>query len=384
MHTAVLGTQWGDEGKGKIIDYLAKEHDIIVRCQGGNNAGHTVVVNGRKFAFHLLPSAVLYPNKTCVLGNGMVINPEALVEELDLLESVVGKEHAKILISDRAHIITPEHIESDKSHGKKIGTTGRGIGPAYTDKVSRKGIRYHSISELDFISPSIKERIAPLIADTAKFLYAQIRSGKKLLFEGAQATMLDIDHGTYPYVTSSNCTIGGIFTGSGIFTKEIKIVGVAKAYTTRVGEGPFPTELQDEIGELLRSKGEEYGTTTGRPRKCGWLDTVILRYAKRINGLDVLALTKLDTLTGIPEIKICNSYNCGKIKEIPADVNLLSAAVPHYVEVSGWREDISKCRTFNELPQNARDYVKRIEDLVEIKIEYIGVGPEREQMIEIF
>ncbi|MEK6968859.1 MAG: adenylosuccinate synthetase [Nanoarchaeota archaeon] len=381
MHTAVLGVQWGDEGKGKIIDFLAKEHDIIVRCQGGNNAGHTVVVGGQKYPFHLLPSAVLHADKICVLGNGMVINPEVLCKELENLKSKQS-EHAKIFVSNRAHLITSEHIQTDAEEGKNIGTTGRGIGPAYTNKISRKGMRYHNFKEAHQYEQFI-EKLQPMIVDTGFLLNQAIKEGKKLLFEGAQATMLDIDHGTYPYVTSSNCSVGGLFTGTGIFVKNIEIVGVSKAYTTRVGAGPFVTELFDNIGQQIRDVGHEFGTTTGRPRRCGWLDTVVLRYAKRINGLDYLAVTKLDILSGLPKIKICDDYfiEGNACKEIPADIRKLESAQPLYLELPGWNEDISKCRSFEELPVNAQKYLQKIEELVGVKIKYIGVGADRDDLI---
>lgn len=382
-HTAILGTQWGDEGKGKIVDYLARSHDIAVRCQGGNNAGHTVVIDGEKYPFHLLPSAVLHPRVTCVLGNGMVINPEVLVEELNRLESKVS-EHARILVSERAHIITPALIVEDQTKGKGIGTTGRGIGPTYQAKAARTGIRVSDFLKSEEFSQELRDRIKPLVADTSFFLHEQIFSyNRRILFEGAQATMLDIDHGTYPFVTSSSTTTGGIFTGSGIFVPNIKIIGVAKAYTTRVGNGPFPTELTDNQGDILREKGHEYGTTTGRPRRCGWLDLVVLRHSSRINGLNSLAITKLDILTGINPIKVCTGYFIeGKVisSQFPADLDIANKAEPIYQEFLGWDKDISQCKNFYDLPDNAKYYIRFIEHNTGLPVQYIGIGPERIQI----
>ncbi len=400
MHSAVLGTQWGDEGKGKIIDLVAKEHDIIVRAQGGNNAGHTVVINNVKYPFHLLPSAILHPDKICILGNGMVIDPDVLLSEIKNIKAKIGEEHAKLMISDRAHIIEKKHISSDKKKGKKVGTTGRGIGPTYADKINRSGKRYENHNG----------KLAKYVQDTSLFLFNEIKKGKTVLFEGAQATMLDIDHGTYPFVTSSNCTVGGFFTGTGIFVRDLNVIGVAKAYTTRVGEGPFVTELGDyeitkkekrdnsekllvkinnknasaqEIGRCVRLLGKEYGTTTGRPRRCGWLDTVILRYAARVNNLSNFALTKLDVLSGLKELKICDCYRIGKdfIREIPSDITKLQNAVPAYISMPGWDEDITKCRKFEKLPLNAQNYVKMIEELTGVPVKYIGIGPNRDEII---
>lgn len=382
-HTAVLGTQWGDEGKGKVVDHLADSHDIIVRCQGGNNAGHTVVVNGKRFPFHLLPSGVLYPQKICILGNGMVIDPTVLVEELDSLELRVS-EHAKILISDRAHIITSALIAEDQKKGQSIGTTGRGIGPAYEAKARRTGIRMLDFLKSDKFPCNLRERLRPLVTDTSFFLYGQMNNmGSKVLFEGAQGTMLDIDQGTYNFVTSSNTTIGGIFTGSGVFTRDIQVIGVAKAYTTRVGNGPFPTELNDEIGERIRNIGVEYGTTTGRPRRCGWLDLAVLHHSKRINDLNSFALTKLDVLTGIDPIKVCIGYSLEglPIRNFPADLNILERATPIYREFPGWTEDISHCRRFSSLPRQAKKYIRFIDQELNLPVDYIGVGPDRDQII---
>lgn len=381
MHTGVVGTQWGDEGKGKIIDFLAREHDIIIRCQGGNNAGHTIVVDGQRFPFHLIPSAVLYPDKVCVLGNGMVINPRVLVEELSRLESKV-EQHAKIVISSRAHVITSQHVQEDVENGKHLGTTGRGIGPAYRDKIIRAGTRMLDLQTFEEYKEEARI-LMPFVQDTSLFLYDALQQGKRLLFEGAQATMLDIDHGTYPFVTSSNTGVGGFFTGTGIFVKQLDVVGVVKAYTTRVGTGPFVTELLDSLGDSLREKGYEYGTTTGRPRRCGWLDTVVLRYAKRINAIDRFALTKLDVLTGLSEVKICDAYlfEGTEMKEFPADLKLLDGVTPVYTTLPCWTEDISRCRTFGDLPTNAQKYVCKIEQLTGVQVSFIGVGPGREALI---
>jgi len=380
MHTAVLGIQWGDEGKGKIIDYLASSHDVIVRCQGGNNAGHTVVVNGERYPFHLLPSAILHKNKTCVLGNGMVIDPEVLLKELNNLKEK-KIESANLFISNKAHIITQQHIEQDQANGKSIGTTGRGIGPAYASKITRTGLRFKEFikqnpyHELNFIFNNV--------IDTSLLLQKNLDQDKKILFEGAQATMLDIDHGTYPFVTSSNCSIGGIFSGSGIFVNDINVIGVSKAYTTRVGSGPFPTELLDDMGEEIREKGHEFGTTTGRPRRCGWLDTVVLRYSKRINGLSALSIMKLDILSGLKEIKICDSYlnDTTLVTEFPPSIEELENLKANYITLPSWEEDITACKNFEELPKNAQDFITKIEYLVGIPVKYIGVGPDRTQLI---
>ena len=380
-HTAILGAQWGDEGKGKLVDLLSAEHNIVVRCQGGPNAGHTVVIGDQKYAFHLLPSAVTRPEITCVLGNGMVIDPMILDKELEQLKSRIPN-HAQIYISNRAHVITPQLIQEENNRPNTIGTTGKGIGPTYRDKIMRNGMRMFEFLESDLFSSELKERLEPMVIDTSEFLESQL-GWSRFLFEGAQGAMLDIDNGTYPYVTSSNTTIGGLFTGSGIYVKDLEIIGVAKAYTTRVGNGPFPTELNSDLGELLRNKGHEFGTTTGRPRRCGWLDLVALQHAKRINGLDSLAITKLDVLTGIDPIMVCIGYEIdnSELSAFPADLKRLDLVKPIYKQFSGWTEDITSCRKPSELPTNAKKLINHIEEDVNVPVLYIGVGPARDQII---
>lgn len=365
----IVGTQWGDEGKGKIVDYLSKNFDIVARFQGGNNAGHTVVVDDSTFKLHFIPSGII-SEKEVVLGNGMVIEPEALLEEIESLEKE-GIDTSKITISERAHVITKEHKEID-AKDEKIGTTKKGIGPAYASKINRKGDRI-----LDILAdyPKLKK----YVGDTSLKINSSLREGKSILFEGAQGTLLDIDHGTYPFVTSSNTTAGGACTGSGVGPTNIeKVIGIAKAYTTRVGKGPFPTELDNERGEHLREKGKEFGTTTGRPRRCGWLDTVILNYASRINGLGEFALTKLDVLCGLEKVKICTSYKRKgeEISKLPAD---LSDCEPVYEEHPGWPEfDESVSENgYQALPSEAKNYVERVENLTNTDIRLISYGPAR-------
>jgi len=431
----VLGAQWGDEGKGKIVDALAQEKHFraVVRYQGGNNAGHTVVVNGQRHAFHLLPSGMLYADKTCVIGNGVVINPQVLAKEITLLESWIEQKHARLLISEKAHLIMPWHIIRDRIAGGVIGTTGRGIGPVYADYVDRHGIRLvdtrdkrrfaqrvaeelawnqqliqtmldfhkvpaqqradlrlsHVLNEIEVVDNywhwirEIRENSLVEIGDVTSFLNQLQSTGDGILFEGAQATLLDIAHGTYPFVTSSHPTVGGVYIGTGFRPRNLQVVGVSKAYTTRVGAGPFPTELPSELGERLRQVGNEFGTTTGRPRRCGWLDLSALRYAKMINGLDALALTKLDVLTGIQPLKIGVGYriNNKALDRFPANVGDLGKVEVLYEQVPGWQEDISQAKHFSDLPQTARDYIKRIEDYLETPITMISVGPERSQLI---
>jgi adenylosuccinate synthase len=416
----IVGSQWGDEGKGKITDYLAEKADVVVRYQGGNNAGHTVEKNGIQYKLHLIPSGILYPDKICIIGNGVVLDPGSLIDEINTLKSQeISVENLKI--SDRAHIVLPYHIKLDEleesSKGENdIGTTKRGIGPCYMDKSERVGIRV-----CDFVDPeTFKEKLMinvqkkneiiakiygsekmdfekiyeeymnyaeilkPYIADTTSLLYDLIKKGKKVLFEGAQGTLLDIDLGTYPYVTASHPISGGVTVGAGIGPTMINdVVGVVKAYTTRVGKGPFPTELFDEEGDFLREKGHEYGTTTGRPRRCGWLDIVIVNYAVRVSGIRTFALTKLDTLTGLKKIKICTRYRYnGKIiNNFPASLKDLAMCEPVYEELDGWTEDITNIKKFEDLPQNAKKYVERIEELTGINASIISVGPGREKTI---
>jgi adenylosuccinate synthase len=416
----LVGTQWGDEGKGKITDMLAETADVIVRYGGGNNAGHTVIVSDERFELHLIPSGILYPGKISIIANGMVIDPEALLKEMrGLLERGITLDN--LYISETAHIIMPYHrlldrLEEERKGDRKIGTTGKGIGPAYTDKVARRGIRvidlldenrfrrklsrvleyqnlllervynYKTLKEDEIIGEYreyIKE-LRPYIKNTFLVLEEANRERKKIFFEGAQGTLLDIDYGTYPYVTSSNPTAGGVCTGAGVGPTIIDdVIGVAKSYITRVGEGPFPTELRDKTGDLLRKKGHEYGVTTGRPRRCGWFDVPIIRHAVRVNGLTELALTKLDILTGLKEIKICTSYyNDGKIiKEFPSDIELISDYEPVYESMEGWEEDITAVRDYKSLPDNAKKYIERLEELARTPIKIIGIGPGRKEAI---
>lgn len=428
MSTVVLiGAQWGDEGKGKITDFLAEQAEMIVRYQGGNNAGHTVVVDGQTYKLHLIPSGILYANKQCLIGNGVVIDPGVLLEELDTLKKQ-GVNTSNLRISPRAHVIFPYHrsidIAEEESKGsRKIGTTCRGIGPAYADKASRVGMRMVELIDQDELAENLKNtletknkvlsrlygvevmfdyygmmeeyieyanRLKKYVADVSVLVNEAIDRGDKVLFEGAQGTLLDLDHGTYPYVTSSHPVAAAACLGTGLGPTKINtVIGVAKAYITRVGEGPFPTELHNEIGEIIRDRGFEFGTTTGRPRRCGWYDAVIARYAARINGLTYLAITKLDVLSGLETIKICTGYryNGEIINEFPASLKLLAQCEPVYREFPGWQEDISTITNFNELPQPAKDYLKYIEELSGVPVAIVSVGPARAQTLvlkEIF
>lgn len=418
---AIVGTQWGDEGKGKIVDLLAADADVVVRFQGGNNAGHTMVVENEQFISHLIPSGILQ-RKTCVIGNGVVVDPEVLIGEIDYLTSKgipVGPD--MLLISDRAHVIMPYHKLVD--HGreklkgnKKIGTTGRGIGPCYEDKAGRCGIRFVDLIDpasfnerLEAIVPEknfylekflgaetvdvgtirnqytqYAKRLKPHVTNVSVALQKAARVGKKILFEGAQGTHLDIDHGTYPFVTSSNTASGNVCCGSGVGPKDINgVIGIVKAYTTRVGAGPFPSELFDEIGDRIQRTGAEFGATTGRRRRCGWLDTVILNNAVRLNGLTGLAITKLDVLGELDEIKICTAYTLSgeTITEIPANLNHLAACQPVYETLPGWCQDIRAIRHYDELPGLARQYLERIEALTGVPIQIVSVGPGRDETI---
>jgi adenylosuccinate synthase len=417
----IVGTQWGDEGKGKIVDLLAEYADIVVRFQGGNNAGHTMVVNGEKFISHLVPSGILQ-KKLCVIGNGVVVDPQVLIEEIDYLESKgisVGPEN--LAVCEKAHVIMPYHKKIDVSMENRkgdcrIGTTGRGIGPCYDDKVSRRGIRFTELIDPDILKEKLSalleeknfilekylscdsmnsdeilnefnayaKRLTPFIKNVSVLINEAIKCGKQVLFEGAQGTHLDVDHGTYPYVTSSNTVSGNACCGSGVGPKAITgIIGIVKAYTTRVGEGPFPTELFDETGDYIQKKGAEFGATTGRKRRCGWLDTVLLRNAARLNSLTGLAITKLDVLGGIETLKICTGYEYGGkiLKEVPAGIKVLSACRPVYEEMPGWKEDISGIRDFRDLPNTTRKYLDNIEKLTEIPIDIVSVGPGRNETI---
>ena len=418
---AIVGTQWGDEGKGKIVDFLAEYADCVVRFQGGNNAGHTMVIDGEQFISHLVPSGILQ-GKTCYIGNGMVVDPEVLVDEIEYLEKKgidCGPE--KLRISEKAHIIMPYHRATDIAReqmkgGIKIGTTGRGIGPCYEDKVSRRGIRFVDlIDSLEFrekVTTAIEEknfylkeflkadplnpeeiigvysekaqRLAPHVENISVSLDKSIRAGHQILFEGAQGTHLDIDHGTYPFVTSSNTVSGNTTCGSGVGPKDISgVLGIVKAYTTRVGEGPFPSELFDDTGDFIQKKGVEFGATTGRKRRCGWLDMVMLKNSVRLNGLTGLVITKLDVLGELDTLDICTGYEFeDKITEFfPASLKVLAECKPVYETLKGWSEDISGIRSFDELPESTKQYLKRIEELAEVPIDIISVGPGRDETI---
>ncbi|QEK13497.1 adenylosuccinate synthase [Crassaminicella thermophila] len=416
----VVGAQWGDEGKGKVIDYLAGESDVVVRAQGGNNAGHTVVVGDKKYALRLIPSGILYSDTINIIGNGVVFDPEGFLKEIDKIEAQ-GVCTDNIKISDRAHVILPYHkvidaLAEEARGGEKIGTTKNGIGPCYMDKVERSGIRICDLMDKDvFIEKVSKqidkkneiiekiyggeklnkeeiistyleyaERIKKYVDDTTVLLYDSIKEGKKVLFEGAQGALLDIDLGTYPYVTSSHPTAGGFPVGAGIGPNMIEeVVGVVKAYTTRVGKGPFVTEQDNEIGDKIRVAGNEFGTVTGRPRRCGWFDAVMVKYASRINGVTSLSIMLLDVLTGLEELKICIGYKLGDkvIEHFPASLEMLGKCEPVYETLEGWTEDITGCTSYEELPKNAQKYLERIEELVGAPIKIVSVGPKRSQTI---
>ena len=416
----VIGAQWGDEGKGKITDLLSRSADVVVRSQGGVNAGHTVVVQDQTFKLHLIPSGILYPDTECIIGSGTVIDPQVLIDEIDQLNSL-GVEADNLYISQTAHVTMPYHREidraSEESRGEhKIGTTGRGIGPTYADKSERTGIRMldlmnpdHLRKQLDWtinyknvileklynlpplepekvIKEYLKyaERLRPYVIDSSLKIYQAVQEKKNILFEGAQGTLLDLDHGTYPYVTSSNPIAGGACVGAGVGPTTIdRVIGVAKAYTTRVGEGPFPTELNDEVGHLLGDRGAEFGTTTGRRRRCGWFDAVIGRYAVRINGLDCLAITKLDVLDELEEIKICVAYEIdGKTcNHFPTNASQFAHCKPVYKTLSGWQQPTSGCRSLQDLPKEALAYLKLLAELMEVPIAIVSVGASRDQTI---
>ncbi len=419
----IVGTQWGDEGKGKIVDLLAEYVDIVVRFQGGNNAGHTMVVNGEQFISHIVPSGILQ-GKTCLIGNGMVVDPAVLLEEIDYLGSMgidVGTD--KIKISEKAHLIMPHHKQIDIARenmngNTKIGTTGRGIGPCYEDKAARTGIRFTELLDQKVFSEKLSavleeknfyiknflnaeiielnriidqynsyaERLAPHVANVSVLIDRAGKAGKHVLFEGAQGTHLDIDHGTYPYVTSSNTVAGNACCGAGIGPQEISgVIGIVKAYTTRVGEGPFPTELFDETGDKIQKKGAEFGATTGRKRRCGWIDIVMLRNSVRLNGLSGLVITKLDVLGGLESIRLCVDYTYkGEIlHDFPASLKVLAECEPVFETMPGWSEDISNIRQTEDLPENARNYINRISKLVEVPICIVSVGPGRDETIVI-
>lgn len=414
----VVGTQWGDEGKGKITDFLSKKADAIARYSGGDNAGHTIQFAGETYKLHLIPSGIFYGDKSSVMGNGMVINPKSLVKELTgLQERGINTDNLKI--SNRAHVILPYHVYQDQvdeeSRGDaKIGTTNKGIGPCYTDKVQRIGIRIADLLDKEIFEQKLRanlelknrlfvkfyevaplnfddmfeefyeygQQIAKYVTDTSKVLNDVIEEGGHVLFEGAQGALLDVDFGTYPYVTSSNPIAGGVTTGTGVGPSLVdRVIGVSKAYTSRVGDGPFPTELFDEVGHQIREVGREYGTTTGRPRRVGWFDTVVVRHSRRVSGITDLALNSIDVLSGLETVKICTAYeyNGEIITEYPANLHVIEACKPVYEELPGWSEDVTGCRTLEELPENALNYVKRVSELTGIRIATFSVGPDRDQ-----
>ena len=420
---AIVGAQWGDEGKGKVVDLLAERAAAVVRFQGGNNAGHTIVRGEETFKFHLIPSGILYPQTTCVIGNGVVVDPAVLTAEIDGLRER-GVDVSNLRVSANAHLIMPYHLMLDHAGEAKlgkleIGTTKRGIGPCYADKASRLGIRVQDLLDEKILKQKIMAALEPKklmlrpferdpaldlhtmteqyllyghrleqhIADTASLLHRALDDEKLVIFEGAQAALLDIDHGTYPFVTSSNPVAGAACVGAGVGPRDItEVWGVAKAYATRVGAGPFPTELDNEIGEELRQRGGEFGTTTGRPRRCGWTDLVALRYASRINGMTALVITKLDVLSGFDTLKVCTSYQSpdgGELATFPYHQSVLHHAKPVYEDLPGWSEDVTGCRSEEELPQAARDYLKFIEDFVGVTVKLLGVGPARDQIVWI-
>jgi adenylosuccinate synthase len=417
MNLAVLGAQWGDEGKGKIVDLLTPRFDIVARYQGGHNAGHTVYVNGKKFVLRLIPSGILHPGVTCVIGNGLVVDPQALFSEVDELARAGIPVDGRLWVSDKAHLILPYHKDLDllseaRRGERKIGTTSRGIGPAYEDKIARRGIRVGDLADPRSLEQNVRDnvlarnrlvhdstmdwkpvleqllevgkRLRPMTRDVSLMLAEAMRAGKSILFEGAQGTLLDIDHGTYPYVTSSNATIGGVCTGLGIGPRAIDaVLGVVKAYTTRVGEGPLPTELKGEVGNRLRDSGNEYGAVTGRPRRCGWYDAVAVRYGVRTNGLDALALTKLDVLDGLERIEICTAYRCGSrtLTEFPSDLTQLAACEPVYETMPGWSTPTRGVRRFADLPENARRYIARLEEISGVPAAIVSTGSERDDTI---
>ncbi len=418
----VLGAQWGDEGKAKIVDFLTSDADVVVRYQGGANAGHTIKAGDLEFVFHLIPAGIVHPEKSCVIGNGVVLEPEALFAEIDELKEKGVTTEGRLFVSERAHLVLPYHKAVERASEEKIGegaigTTLRGIGPTYNDKINRSsGIRVLDVIDADVLASKIRanlvekneiltklygvepleetpiieayvaygERIRPYIVDTSVYLNEQIKRGKGILFEGSQGTLLDVDHGSYPFVTSSNTTAGGACTGAGIGPTRIDdVVGVVKTYTTRVGNGPFPTELHGEMGDRIRDIGHEYGATTGRPRRCGWLDAVILRMSERINGLTSIAVTRLDILDQIEELKICTHYTRKgeRVDHFPADLNILAECEPVYETLPGWQADTTKCRTYDSLPEKARAYLSRIQDLSGVQISIVSVGPDRDETI---
>ncbi len=417
MNLAVIGAQWGDEGKGKIVDLLTPHFSIVARYQGGHNAGHTVYVGGTRFILHLIPSGILHPGIVCVVGNGVVVDPKALFEEIETLARHGIEVDHRLRISERAHVILPYHRDLDlfteaRRGDRSIGTTSRGIGPAYEDKIGRRGIRVGDLKDPAALADEVREnvnarnrligdsvldwkrvfddlmafagRMRPWVCDVSLYLSQAMAEGRAILFEGAQGTLLDIDHGTYPFVTSSNASVGGVCTGLGIGPRAIdRVLGVAKAYTTRVGGGPLPTELSGPLAERLRESGQEYGASTGRPRRCGWYDAVTVRYATRINGLDALALTKLDVLDDLDEIKVCTAYRLhGEVfDEFPADLSVLGACEPVYETLPGWKRSTRGARSLSDLPRQARAYVARLEEASGVRAAIVSIGSDRDDTI---
>lgn len=423
-NVVVIGAQWGDEGKGKVVDIYTEYADNVVRYQGGNNAGHTLVVGDEKVVLHLIPSGILHEGKRCIIGNGVVLDPEVFIREITNLKAKGKmKDDAVLCLSEGLHVIMPYHKRIDlareaKSGDKKIGTTGRGIGPAYEDKIGRRGIRLCDLLDGEVFERKLREALEEknfllenflgerpftfaeiyeeysgyaavlrkYMADTGLLLHREVTAGKNILFEGAQGTLLDVDHGTYPYVTSSSTCAGGACTGSGVSPRKIdEIVGISKAYVTRVGSGPFPTELLDATGEKMRQAGNEFGSTTGRPRRCGWFDAVVLRYAVRVNGLTGVAITKLDVLDDFETIKVCTGYryNGTVVDEIPSRLDIFAACEPVYEELPGWKCTIGTVKTFADLPPNAQNYVRRLEELIGCEIVMVSVGPRRDETITL-
>jgi adenylosuccinate synthase len=419
--TILVGTQWGDEGKGKATDHLADRMHFVVRYQGGNNAGHTVVAGGRTLKLHLIPSGILYEHITSVIADGVVVDPRVLLEEMDEL-AALGIDTSRLVISSNAHLIMPYHLELDRVTERylgrqRLGTTKRGIGPAYADKAARIGLRIQDLTDAKIFRKKLEaalkeknailskvynrlpieaddvvedylgfgERLAPHIADTSAVLHAALREGKQVLLEGAQGTLLDLDHGTYPFVTSSNPVAGGALVGAGLGPKEVeRVIGVTKAYVTRVGSGPFPTEDTGEAGERMQERGQEFGTTTGRRRRCGWFDAVLHRYAARVNGLTEIFLTKLDVLSGLPSVRVCTAYRYeGKVyEEMPPHQTIIHKAEPVYEEMEGWPEELGEARSADELPRAARKYIDRLAELGEVPVRMVSVGASREQTVE--
>ncbi|HEV8132891.1 MAG TPA: adenylosuccinate synthase [Acidobacteriota bacterium] len=421
MNVVIVGTQWGDEGKGKIVDLFSENFDIVARYQGGHNAGHTVIIQGQKYILHLIPSGILHPGKVCVIGNGVVVDPPALLTEMETLRKVGISVEDRLFISNRAHMVMPYHRameagEEQARADRALGTTARGIGPCYEDKAGRRGIRLGDIFNEQVFDAKIREnvklknsvlqkfygqvpldaeqtsreyralceKIKPYITDTAEYLNRQIKQGKRVLFEGAQGTLLDVDHGTYPYVTASNATAGGACTGTGVGPTSIHgVVGIAKAYTTRVGAGPFPTELGNSIGERIRNRGQEFGSSTGRPRRCGWFDAVVVRYSSLINNVDTLVITKLDVLDELEEIRICTRYSISgrELDSFPTDIETLECCQPTYETHPGWMCDTSAITRYSKLPPMARSYLERLSQLIQTNISIVSTGPDRAETI---